>query len=162
MQRIHLTLVMTGLLLGAACTPPAPNIDLVAEEQAVRETSAAWFATEVRRDLEAALSYLAPDAVIQGEGIPTMSKAGMGSYWEEVFFPTPYADIVLSEPRTIVVAASGDIAYDIGPWMVVFEGEDSPIEVPGKSAIVWRKSGDQWKSVFMSFSFDAPAVAATD
>jgi len=91
-----------------------------------------------------------------------MSKAGMGSYWEEVFFPTPYADIVLSEPRTIVVAASGDIAYDIGPWMVVFEGEDSPIEVPGKSAIVWRKSGDQWKSVFMSFSFDAPAVAATD
>lgn len=162
MHRTHLALILAGLFLGTACTPSALDTDLVAEEQAVREASAAWFATEVRRDLDAALSYLAADAVIQAEGVPTMDKAAMGVYWEEMFFPSPYTNVVLTEPRAIVVAASGDIAYDIGPWAVVFQGEDGRTEVPGKSAIVWRKSDGQWKSVFLSFSFDAPSVASAE
>jgi ketosteroid isomerase-like protein len=157
--RIVLTIVVAWF--GVACAPPVPEVDLESEEQTVREVSAAWFAAEVRRDMEAALSYLAPDAVIQAGEVPTMDKTAMRSYWEE-FFKLPYTDIALSEPRTIVVAGSGDIAYDIGPWVVIFEGEDGRSELPGKSTIIWRKLNDEWKSVLLSFSLDAPSVPSTD
>ena len=65
------------------------------------------------------------------------------------------ADIVM-DPRTVEVAASGELAYDVGPWAVVFEGEDGCTEAPGKSTIVWRKLDGEWKCVLMSFSMDAP------
>jgi ketosteroid isomerase-like protein len=161
MIRICLVPALLGVCLGVACAPPQPEIDLAAEEQAIRKLTADWFADEIRRDMEASLSYLAPDAVIQPEGAPTIvGIAAMRSLYEE-FFKIPYADVVM-EPRTVVVAASGDLAYDIGPWKMVFEGEEGRTEAPGKSTIIWRKLNGQWKAVVMSFSMDTPPGPSTD
>jgi ketosteroid isomerase-like protein len=111
--------------------------------------------------MEAILSYLAPDAVIQPEGAPTIEgTAAIRSLYEE-FFKMPYTDLVM-EPRTVVVAESGDLAYDIGPWKMVFEGEEGPTEAPVKSTIVWRKLNGQWKAVVLSFSMDTPPAPATE
>jgi ketosteroid isomerase-like protein len=90
-----------------------------------------------------------------------MDKSGMRSYWE-AFFQLPYTDIPLTEPRAIVVADSGEIAYDVGPWKVVLDGEDRSSDLYGKSTIIWRKADGEWKAVLLSFSLDAPSVAATD
>jgi ketosteroid isomerase-like protein len=48
-------------------------IDLAGEEQAIRKLTAAAFAAEIRRDLEAFVSYFAPDVVVQPEGAPTIA-----------------------------------------------------------------------------------------
>ncbi len=111
--------------------------------------------------MEASLSYLAPDAVVQAGGSPTLVGIhAMRSFYEE-FFKIPYTDVVMEE-RTVVVASSGDLAYDIGPWKLVFEGPEGVTESPGKSTIIWRKFDGQWKCVVMTFSMDAPAAASTD
>jgi ketosteroid isomerase-like protein len=161
MKRFRIASTIFVACFTVACVPPAPKLDLDAEAQSVRETSAAWFAAEVRHDLDAALSYLTPDAVIQAGDVPTMDKSGMRSYWE-AFFQLPYTDIPLTEPRAIVVADSGEIAYDVGPWKVVLDGEDRSSDLYGKSTIIWRKADGEWKAVLLSFSLDAPSVAATD
>ena len=161
MKPIRLVLALLGVCFGIACAPPALEIDLDTEEKTIRKLTTDWFADEIRRDMEASLSYLAPNAVIQTEGAPTINGiAAMRSFYEE-FFKIPYADVVM-EPRTVVVAASGDLAYDIGPWKVVFEGEDGRTEAPGKSTIIWRKFNGQWKCVLMSFSMDNPPTQSTD
>jgi ketosteroid isomerase-like protein len=87
-----------------------------------------------------------------------MDKDGLRAYTAE-FFKLPYTDILLRKPRLIKVARSGDIAYDIGPWKVVLDGEDGSFELYGKSTIIWRKLNNEWKVVLMSFSMDAPAAA---
>ena len=161
MIRVSLLLAFLGVCFSVACAPSVPEIDLDAEEQTIRKLTTDWFADEIRRDLEASLSYLAPNAVIQPSDAPAVSgMAAMRSFYEE-FFKSPYVDVVM-EPRTVVVAASGDLAYDIGPWKLVFEGEDGRTEVPGKSTIIWRNLNGEWKSVLMSFSMDAPPEASTD
>jgi len=136
-------------------------IDLDTEEQTIRKLTADWFADEVRRDVDASLSYIASDVVIQPEGAPTINGiAAMRSLYEEVF-KMPFVDLVM-EPRTVVVAASGDLAYDIGPWKMVFEGENGRTEAPHKSNIIWRKLNGQWKIVALSYSMDTPPATATD
>lgn len=156
---LRLSPIVLGLAacLGVACAPGAPAVDLAAEEVAIRRLTADWFAAETRRDIEASLSYLAPDAVIQPEGAPTITDmTAMRGLYEE-FFQVPFTDLVM-EPRTVVVAASGDLAYDIGPWKIVFEGPYGRTEAPAKSTIIWRKVEGQWKAVVMSFSMDTPAT----
>ena len=136
-------------------------IDLNAEEQTIRKLTTNWFADEVRRDMEASLSYAAPDIVIQAEGTPTITGVtAMRSFYEE-FFKTPYTDLVM-EPRTVVLAESADLAYDIGAFKIVFEGEDGRTEASAKSTIVWYKLNGQWKVVVVSFSMDTPLATSTD
>ena len=131
------------------------ELDTSAEEQIIRKQTENWFAAEVDRDLDACLVYLAPDAVVQPEGVQTIhDSAGTRAFWAE-FLKLPYSDIVM-EPRSVVIADSGDLAYDIGPFKVVFEGDDGVMEAPGKSTIVWRKTDGEWQCVVMSFSMDAP------
>ena len=159
MSRPSAILVVMATCFGIACAPELPPIDLAAEEAAIRELTADWFAAEARRDIEASLSYLAPDAVIQPEGAATITDSAETRALYEEFFAAPFTDLVM-EPRTVVVAASGDLAYDVGPWRMVFEGPDGRAEAPGKSTIIWRKVDGQWKVVVMSFSMDTPPAAA--
>lgn len=161
MKRIYLLAATFSLCMSMGCAPSGSEIDLEKEAQTIRELSAAAFAAELNRDLDGFVSYFAPDAIIQAGDVPTMDKDGFEAYTAE-FFKLPYSDIPLTEPRLIEVAKSGDIAYDIGPWKVVLDGEDGSFELYGKSTIIWRKLNNEWKVVLLSFSMDAPAAAPAD
>ena len=161
MNRAYKLLALAAIAFGVGCAPSGSEVDLESEAQAVREESAAFFAAELNRDLEGFLSYLAPDAVIQVGDVPTMDVGGLRTY-TDAFFKLPYTDITYTEPRNIVVAESGDMAYDFGAWTVILEGEDRSSDLFGKSTIIWRKINGEWKAVVMSFSLDAPAVASAN
>ena len=138
----------------SACTHRPPEVDLPAEAQTIQEMTADWFAAEVRRDIEASLSYLAPDAIIQTPGAPAIAGTAAIRAAYEAFFEIPFTDLVM-EPRTVVVATSGDMAYDIGPWKMVVEGRTGRVEVPLKSINIWRKLNGEWKCVAASMNPDA-------
>ena len=62
----------------------------------------------------------------------------------------PWADGVMTKP-------SGDMAYDIGWNLFIFQGDDSNIEVKGKYLAVMNKINGKWKISALSFSNDQPA-----
>ncbi len=63
-----------------------------------------------------------------------------------------------TEPRTVVVSQSGDMAYDIGSFKIILPAPNGATEVRAKSLVVWQKREGQWKAVVNTFSMDAPAV----
>lgn len=147
--------VAVAVLAAMACTG-TPSVDTAAEVDAVRQRYADWVAAENRRDLEASVSFLAGDAIIQAEGAPAMTGlAAAREVWTS-FFEIPYTAIEDVEPRTVVVAASGDLAYDIGNWRIVLPSDTGTAEERGKSAIIWQKRDGEWKAVAITFSMDAP------
>jgi uncharacterized protein (TIGR02246 family) len=160
MIRLCLFLSILGLFLVLACAPAKPVIDLAAEKETIRKLTPDLLDAELRRDMEASLSYFAPDAVIQLEGAripgpPTVTgTAAIRAMYQEIF-EMPYTDIVW-EPQTIVIAASGDLAYEIGTMKIVFEGPDATTVAPGKATIIWRKSDNQWKASIMHVSTGEP------
>ena len=158
-MRIESVLFVFGILSLVGCAPAEPEIDFKAEEQAIHELNAEWFAAEARRDMEATLSYMTSDVINQPEGAPTTVGIDATHTFYESFFEIPYADLERL-PRTVVVAASGDLAYDIGPFNVVFENESGRTKSPAKSMVIWRKSDGEWKAVAVSFSSDSPPVAS--
>ena len=147
--------------LGACRETETQRIDLAAEEATIHQLTKDWFAAELRRDMDASLGYLAPDAVVQAEGTPTISgSAGLRTMYQDQF-KIPMTDVRMG-PRTVVVAPSGDFAYDFGPFTIVLAGDPKPAEVGVKSTIIWRKREGKWKAVLMTASTDSPsAVPAT-
>src|SRR5512140_605385 len=91
------------LIASIGCSSP-PKVDTAAEIAAVRKRFSDWVQAEKRRDLEAAMSFLAPDAVIQGGDAPAVKGIeGARTVWKEIF-SIPYTDMIDTEPRTVVVS----------------------------------------------------------
>ena len=160
-MRNEVVIVFFGIWALVGCAPTESEIDLEAEERAIHQLNAEWFAVEARRDMEASLSYMASDVVTQPEGAPTIIGIEATRTFYEGFFEIPYVDLERL-PRTVVVAASGDLAYDIGPFNIVFETENGRTNAPAKSTVIWRKLDGEWKAVAVSFSSDSPPASSAE
>ncbi len=157
MIRPRLFLLISGFMLVLNCALVKPGINLDAEEETIRKLATDLAASFKRRDMERYLSHLAPDVVIQQEATaPIIGKATLRALFEE-YFRMPFTDYVL-ETRTVVLAASGDLAYSIVATKIVF-GET---EGPGKATIIWRKSDGQWKAVVINHSLDISGAPWTE
>jgi ketosteroid isomerase-like protein len=149
--------VRAAAVVAVGCRSPRP-VDQADAVLAIRQRFADWVNAERRRDLDAAVSFLAPDAVIQAEGAPAVNgRDAARAVWKGIF-ELPYTDIHDIEPRTAVIAQSGELAYDLGNWKVVLPGQDGSTEERGQSAIVWVKRAGTWMAAAIAFSMDAPAA----
>jgi uncharacterized protein (TIGR02246 family) len=138
-----------------------PKVDVEADKEAIGKLTADWFAAELQRDMEASLSFLAPDAVIHMEGAPAIGGTSAHRALYEEFFKIPFTDWVI-EPRTVIVSESGDLAYDIGSFKMIFEGPEGQKEEPQKSTIIWRKLEGQWKVAVCCFTNDSPQTPTSE
>ncbi|MGD8363156.1 MAG: DUF4440 domain-containing protein [Gemmatimonadota bacterium] len=134
---------MAGVLALAACAQPAsgPAVDLIAEEQAVRDASMAWMEAIQAGDLAAAAANFAADGIAYSEHEdpligPVAIQADMEAGWEE----TPNRTISWSTDR-VIMAASGDLAVELGSYTSSNEGEEDT----GKYVTAWRKIDGAWK-----------------
>ena len=148
----------------AAGSPPRAgaaqqqSVDNAEEVTVVRKRYSDWLQAEKRRDLDAAISFLAPDAVVQGGDAPAVKGLeGARALWTQIF-SIPYTDMLDTEPRTVVVSQSGDMAYDVGNFKIILPGPNGATGVRAKSLVVWQKREGQWKAVVNTFSMDAPAA----
>lgn len=107
-----LTMVIASQV-AMACSG-SPDADTATEEDAVRQRYADWVAAENRRDLAVSVSFLALDAIIQAKGADAMRDLEAAREVWRRFFEIPYSTIEDVEPRTVVVASSGDLACDAG------------------------------------------------
>ncbi len=133
-----------GVMALAACAQPesAPAVDLAAEEQAVRDASMAWMEAIQAGDLAAAAANFAADGIAYSEHEdpligPAAIQAASEARWEE----TPNRTVSWSIDR-VIVAASGDLAVELGSYTSSNEGEEDT----GKYVTAWRKIDGAWKA----------------
>jgi ketosteroid isomerase-like protein len=137
----RVVLAIAALAALAACAKP-PAADVAAEEQAVRDASAAWMKAVQAHDWAAAAASFAPDGMSFPEHKePVVGPAAAQAAAEAEWAGMPNASLSWTTDK-VVVAASGDLAYEIGTWTMMNEGKQDK----GKYVTVWQKVGGAWKA----------------
>jgi uncharacterized protein (TIGR02246 family) len=126
------------------------------DEREIRLLDEAWSRALEKKDLEAAMSNYAEDAVFLAPGAPIIQGKGRirDRFAERMVLPGYSASFV---PTRIVVAGSRDMAYELGTYRASFEGEGGRVrEVVGKHLLVWEKRAGRWQVTAESISPDQP------
>jgi ketosteroid isomerase-like protein len=127
-----------------------------AEAERIRQANQAWVKAERARDLDGIMPHIAEKAVIHPQGAQAIrGREAVREFYQE-FLKLPFLDFAAT-PDEILVAASGDLAMDLGRFHIVFENEGAQVRRQSKYLAVWQKSGGEWKCIALSLSDDAPA-----
>ncbi len=157
---------MAGLLVAAACstsssqpvataTAAADGVDnRIAEEAAIRATDAAWVKAAQAKDVATMVSYYAENAsvYIPGQRLVEGKDAINRAFASLMSMPGFALDFT---PDTVMVARSGDIAYETGDYSMTMEDKSGkPQTSTAKYVVVWVKQPDgTWKAML-----DAPTT----
>jgi uncharacterized protein (TIGR02246 family) len=146
MTRRGFALVPWIVLAVGACTPPAaPQVDLAAEEQAVRDRSMAWLAASQARDPAAEAALFADDGIAFRENRDAIvGPAAFQAYSAEQYAQNPNSSITWTVDQ-VHVATAGDIAYEMGTFQFTGGGPTGTEEDSGKYVTVWKKVNGEWK-----------------
>lgn len=130
-------------------------------DAAVRVAADAWARAAVERDAAAMAEYFAEDAfVMYPQPQPTVGRAANHAAWAVVFAQPGARHPVTSD--SVVVAASGDLAYVTGRWHLSTPaaGERPGTEAGGRYLAVWRPvgPGGAWQIVALSANTHRPAL----
>lgn len=150
---------MVLLVLGSACTPPAPQPPpdtRAADAAAIRQADSAGSARSLAHDLDGVVSIYADDAFVFPTDAPIANtKDQIRAAWASALTPNS----ALSWKATKVdVARSGDMAYVIGTEaFTTTDSKGAPTSGHGKYVEVWKKQADgTWKVVADIGNDDAP------
>ena len=120
------------------------------DERAIRDLDKQWTAALAAKDLDKTVSFYADDAVALPFNAPLMNgKEQIRGMWQHLYSDASIQSLSFA-PTKIVVARSGDMAYDYG----TVEERTSTDTIAGKYVVVWRKDRGKWTAVVDSFSTD--------
>ena len=143
-------MLLIGLVM-AACAPQAeepqevPQIDLAAEEQAVRDINVRWLAMANEKNTTGiAALFMADGRVLSTTTEPAVGQAAIQASMDEDNAANPSRVSDWSADR-VLVAASGDLAVEFGSYSSTGGGADGTVEDWGKYVTVLRKVGGEWK-----------------
>ncbi|MGB5882227.1 MAG: nuclear transport factor 2 family protein [Thermoanaerobaculia bacterium] len=141
------------ILTVAACAPPEqaapepePEVDIAAEQEAIRDLSMEWMEAANARDGATLDSLMAQNAVTIFDGEIYEGQAAIAASREAEWAENP--EFVVSWVTSAVeVAASGDLAYERGSWTSDPDGPGEAAEEHGEYVTVWNKIDGQWRAV---------------
>jgi uncharacterized protein (TIGR02246 family) len=154
---------MLAMLVAVGCAqrPAEPPDTRAADEAAIRASIREWSAAAQAKDVAKFVSFYADDAVVMMAGTPDISgitaiRDGIGGMMQDPNFALSF------EPDNVVVARSGDIAYETGPFTMTMSGPDQkPATEKGHYVVVWRKQADgTWKVALDVPVSDPPEATA--
>jgi uncharacterized protein (TIGR02246 family) len=166
MNALGRTFVLVAAVALVACAQPAPAPapppdTRAADEAALRATIKDWAAAAQAKDAARFTSFYTEDAVVMLAGAPDISgmpaiREGIGHMMSDPAFSLSF------EPASVVVARSGDLAYETGPYSMTMTGLDKkPARETGHYVAVWRKQADgTWKAAVDAPVSDPPATPA--
>ena len=159
MRALHwLTLVV--LTLTVSCGPATTRVDKAADEQSIRNLAVKWSAAVEKKDLDAIMSFYAPDATAVWPDAPAAHGSdAIRAAWIELL-KTPGL-VLRFTPERIDVANAGDIAADFGKVESEFDGPNGRVQDVAKYLLVWQKINGEWKAYYDSFNSNKPAAPAT-
>jgi uncharacterized protein (TIGR02246 family) len=124
-----------------------------AAEKQIRKIDQQWVAAVAKKDPKAIAKFYAADGAILAPGAPiaqgrdAIEKAWAGFVGLKDFSLT-------FDPTKISVAKAGDMAYEVGVYMLSFKTDKGPVQEKGKYVVVWKKSGNTWKVAADIFNSD--------
>ena len=139
---------MAAITSGAAAAGPG-------NEQRLRELDKQWSEAAESKDAARTASFYAEDGLMLPYGAPIVKgRMKIQESWAK-FMATPgYA--LHFEPTSIVVAKSGDVAYDVGTFeFTVNDAQGKPVTGVGKYLVAWaRQKNGEWKVAADCFNAD--------
>jgi ketosteroid isomerase-like protein len=148
-KRIMSCLLLSAFVGGCAAQQAqvntAPSVDTAAEAEKIKALEAEWSKRFGSGDIEWIMNLHDAGAVqMPPNAPPIVGHEALRTQWEGMI-----KNLKASwNPTKVQVAASGDMAYDLGD--VTIQGPDGPI--PAKYVIVWVREGDEWKIAVDMFS----------
>jgi ketosteroid isomerase-like protein len=141
MRRLVTFLLLLPVL--AACQPAAPPVDLVAEEEAILAQVVAFNAGVKAYDESVIAATYTPDAVLLA---PNQGRMTGADELTAYFSGMEQVGIQMTvTPLDIVIAASGDIAVDVGTWaLTIPTPEGGTFSDNGKYVAMWKKTNGTW------------------
>jgi ketosteroid isomerase-like protein len=153
-MRFRLAVNAWLVVVSAGCAA-APQVDLDAETAAVAARSVALTNAEAARDVQAATSFWADDAVVQPAGAPQIQ----GKQAVQELYGHFFASLkeFKGTSTQLTLAASGDLAWEYGVNRMVFSTPNGDVLDNGKYLAVWKKVNGEWYVAALSFTSDTPA-----
>jgi uncharacterized protein (TIGR02246 family) len=156
----HVALVGALALGGCAAEAPPPvepPDTRAADEAAIRAALDEWVAAAEAKDAERFASFYTEDGILMLEQAP--DAVGMAALKEDTagMMGDPHFSLSFA-PDEVVVARSGDLAYDVGSYtLTVSDPAGDPMTIKGRYVDVWKKDASgQWKVVVDAPVSDPP------
>lgn len=162
MSRLGTLWPVAALALVLACSADAPpSADAAASADAasaVHAADSAWAAAASGGDLEASVAALAPDGIMFPPGLPpVIGRAAVREHMQQAMAIPGFSVTWTSD--TVIVAASGDLAYALGRSRFTFPDSLGGIDTTHAKAVsIWRREADgTWRAVIDIWN-DAPPL----
>lgn len=150
-------LLLSALVLLAACAPAPEPPDLAAEEQTIRDLDRRWVEAVASIDTISIANLYTADGYFMPPNAPRIDgRDAIRSAWAGML-QGPNVSLTF-QPTEIVVAQSADMAYDIGTYNLAMDGPEGRIEDEGKYVVVWKKMNGEWKVAVDIFNSDKPVM----
>jgi uncharacterized protein (TIGR02246 family) len=155
MKRIAVFFSSLAILFG--CNR-APNVNIKAEEDAIRKLEADWTVLNQKRDIAKVIEMYAPDAIIMAPGqIVATGLETIRKQFESMFADTSILwDTFSWTSEKVEVSASGDLAYIKGSNGMKMKTPNGIIEEVDKGVDIWRKIDGKWKVVLTIWNSNKP------
>ena len=152
LNRLFVPIVMISLALGASVA----RADMAADEAAIAATNARWLELVAAGDAAGTAALYTEDGRIMPSGQPeAQGREAIAAVWSGLFGLPGFS--LTFATTTLVIADSGDMAYDVGTYALGFDGEAGRVEDKGKYVVAWRKVGDAWQVAADIFNSDGPS-----
>jgi len=137
------------LLAGCNTTPPAPAVDMAAEEAKVREAETTQQKSWAAKDVDKILAFYADDATLMTPGMPAMKGKDAMRPMLKTLTADPNLKLDFSAQR-VEIAKSGDVAFSQGTYTMVVTDPKSKKAITDKGSYVtgYKKQADgSWKAL---------------
>ena len=148
-------LLVSAVAAGCASTP---RVNVANEETAITTINRQMQQAVASKNLDAVTSLYATDAVLMAPNTPpARGQPAVREWWAQTMNLTN-PSVTLTSTK-IDVAASGDLAPDVGTYVFTATSPEGPINDRGKYMVKFRKIGSDWKIASDIFNSDLPMQA---
>lgn len=135
-------LLAGGLMLAVTSCATVP-VNPATEEAAIRARSAEFNRLVTAKNIDAIAAFHTPGAVLMMPNSPVMSgAAGVRQGWQGTL-ALPNVSLQW-QPTAVTVAASGDVATEVGSYTLSFDGPQGRVTDAGHYTTVWHKVDGTW------------------
>lgn len=125
-------------------------------DREIRALIPAWLEAVARKDSDAIASLYTPDGRFMVPNAPIAEgRAAVAATWAHLL-SLPGVGLTFG-PTHIEVAASNDLAFEIGTYTLAFDRDGGRIEDRGKYVVVWKRLDGTWKAAADILNSDLPA-----